>query len=119
MLRGYQVLRNVNRKGFNADICAVNEKEKSILIMQCKHSIDKDKILSVGGIQEVIAFQPDYRKAFPKYNMLLSVCSNCEKFEDDARALANTKHVKLIGRQDLRLLLEEAKIDYNEGMWSD
>lgn len=117
--QGYQILKNVNRKGFNADICAVNEKEKSILIMQCKHSIDKDKILAVGGVQEVIAFQPDYRKAFPKYNMLLSVCSNCEKFEDDARALANTKHVKLIGRQDLHLLLEEAKIDYNEGMWSD
>ena len=112
--QGYQVIRTPASKDYGADVVVLphGEGNRESFLIQCKHTINPEKSLSGGGIQEIVAARGIYEKKY-ELNFELIVATNSLNFTPQAQEIAKANGVNLISRSILLELLRKFPIQYS------
>ncbi|MBR2216069.1 MAG: restriction endonuclease [Selenomonadaceae bacterium] len=93
----------VNDNG--ADVVAINNRDKTGLLLQCKHVEMPEKSVGKRGIQEIVAAMKPYGENYKGIALKPVVITNAHKFSPGANELAAQNNVKLVTRDELARLL--------------
>jgi len=97
----YQVVRTPRSRDHGADVVAVPHGTDSMaLLIQCKHTINPDRVLSAGGVHEVLSAIPHYSREYSR-NFCPVVVTNAVDISGPGVMLAGTNGVELVTRSKL------------------
>jgi hypothetical protein len=110
----YQVTVTPQNKDFGADVVVLaHGEEKDSFLIQCKHTIDPDRLQSQNGVQEILAATGVYSQDY-KINFQTVVVTNAKGFTGQTVQVASANKVNLLCRKELKELLIKYQVSFGD-----